>query len=235
MSVQEVIEARLGVVLGKRVGIRASGRTDAGVHAKGQVINFHVPTRLTPEEILRGLNSLLPDDIVVLSAEEVDESFHARFSAVSKVYEYHILNRPVPSALLRNYAWHVRSSLALKPMEECLKRICGHNDFSAFMASGSRATSTERNMLRAELVRPLPDRLKFTYEADGFLRHMVRNLTGTIVEVGKGKKTTDDFERIMRSGDRKQAGVTAPGHGLFLISVNYQREQNEIIQTNRKD
>ncbi len=140
--------------MGNRVGIRASGRTDAGVHAKGQVVNFHTRTSLTPDEILRGLNSLLPDDIVVLSAEEVDESFHARFSAVSKVYEYHILNRPVPSALLRNYAWHVRRPLAVEPMEECLKRICGRNDFSAFMASGSQASSTERNMLRAELDAP---------------------------------------------------------------------------------
>jgi tRNA pseudouridine38-40 synthase len=223
LSIQEVIESRLGVMLGKRVGIRASGRTDAGVHAKGQVVNFHALTNLKPDEILRGLNSLLPGDIVVLSAEEVDGAFHARFSAVSKVYEYHILNRPVPSALLRNYAWHVRRALAVEPMEECLRRICGLNNFSAFMASGSQASSTERNMLRAELARPRPDRLKFTYEANGFLRHMVRNLTGTIVEVGKGKRTTEDFERIIRSGDRRQAGMTAPGHGLYLMSVNYRQ------------
>jgi tRNA pseudouridine38-40 synthase len=221
LSIQEVVESRLGVMLGKRVGIRASGRTDAGVHAKGQVVNFHARTRLTPEEILRGLNSLLPGDIVVLSAEEVDESFHARFSALSKVYEYHVLNRPVPSALMRDYVWHVRRPLAVGPMKECLRRICGQNNFSAFMASGSGASSTERNMLRAELEQPQPDRLKFTYEANGFLRHMVRNLTGTIIEVGKGKWTTADFERIIESGDRKQAGMTAPGHGLYLISVNY--------------
>jgi len=223
LSVQEVIESRLGVILGKRVGLRASGRTDAGVHAKGQVANFHALTNLKPDEILRGLNSLLPDDIVVLSAEEVDESFHARFSAVSKVYEYQILNRPVPSALLRNYTWHVRRPLAVEPMEECLKKIWGWNNFSAFMASGSQVSSTERNMFRAELVRGRPDLLKFIFEANGFLRHMVRNLTGTIVEVGKGKKTTGDFERIVRSGDRRQAGMTAPGHGLYLISVNYQQ------------
>jgi tRNA pseudouridine38-40 synthase len=247
LSIQEVIESRLGVMLGKRVGIRASGRTDAGVHAKGQVVNFHARTRLTPEEILRGLNSLLPGDIVVLSAEEVGEDFHARFSAVSKVYEYHVLNSPVPSALLRNYAWHVRRPLSVEPMKECLERIRGRNDFSAFMATGSGASSTERNMLRAELVRLRSDRLKFTYEANGFLRHMVRNLTGTIVEVGKGKWTSGDFERIIRSGDRKQAGMTAPGHGLYLISVNYQRgefsrnelsewsEKNEIIREIRQD
>ncbi|MGA2935537.1 MAG: tRNA pseudouridine(38-40) synthase TruA [Syntrophobacteraceae bacterium] len=225
LSIQEVIESRLGVMLGNRVGVRASGRTDAGVHARGQVVNFHARTSLTPDEILRGLNSLLPGDIVVLSTEEVDQSFHARFSAVSKVYEYHILNRPVPSALLRNYAWHVRRPLAVEPMEECLKSICGQHNFSAFMAAGSQASSTERNILRAELVWSRPDRLKFTYEADGFLRRMVRNLTGTIVEVGKGKRTARDFERIIRSGDRKQAGMTAPGRGLYLISVNYQQSR----------
>ncbi|HYA41958.1 MAG TPA: tRNA pseudouridine(38-40) synthase TruA [Syntrophobacteraceae bacterium] len=235
LSIQEVMESRLGIMLGERVPIRASGRTDAGVHAKGQAVNFHARTKLTPDEVLRGLNSLLPDDIVVLSAQEVDESFHARFSAVSKVYEYHILNRPVPSALLRNYAWHVRRPLAVEPMQECLQRVCGLNDFSAFMASGSGASSTQRNMLRAELVRLHPDRIKFTYEADGFLRHMVRNLTGTIVEVGKGKMTASDFERIISSGDRRQAGMTAPGHGLYLISVNYQRDQNEAIGKNRQD
>ena len=228
ISIQEVIESRLGVMLGSRVGIHGSGRTDAGVHAKGQVVSFRTRTSLKADEILRGLNSLLPDDIVALKAEEVDESFHARFSAVSKVYEYHILNRAVPSALLRNYAWHVRRPLALAPMEECLKMICGLNDFSAFMASGSPTSSTERNMLRATLERPLPDRLKFTYEANGFLRRMVRNLTGTIVEVGKGKRTVDDFERVIRSGDRKQAGMTAPGHGLYLISVNYQENAEQF-------
>ena len=221
LSIQEVIESRLGVMLGQRVSINASGRTDAGVHAKGQVVNFRARTKLATEEILKGLNSLLPHDIVVLEAEEADHSFHARFSALSKVYEYHILNRPVASALLRNYTWHVRTTLAPAPMEECLRRICGQNDFSAFMASGSEVSSTSRNMFRAELEQIRPDRLKFTYESDGFLRHMVRNLTGTIVEVGKGKRTTEDFERIIRSGDRRQAGMTAPGRGLYLISVNY--------------
>jgi tRNA pseudouridine38-40 synthase len=243
LSIQEVIESRLGTMLGKRVGIRASGRTDAGVHAKGQVVNFYTGARLTVDEILKGINSLLPRDIVVLSAEEVEKSFHARFSAVSKVYEYHILNRPVPSALLRNYTWHVRRPLVPEPMEECLDSIRGRNDFSAFMASGSPVSSTERHMLRAELVQVRADRLKFIYEADGFLRHMVRNLTGTIVEVGKGKWTASDFDRIKRSGDRRQAGMTAPGHGLYLASVNYrksdqdfdQRDRHEIIQKNRQN
>ncbi|MCE5334013.1 MAG: tRNA pseudouridine(38-40) synthase TruA [Desulfobacteraceae bacterium] len=221
LSIQEVVETRLGVMFGRDVGVRASGRTDAGVHARGQVVNFYIRARLKPEEILRGLNSLLPDDIVVLAAEEVDESFHARFSALSKTYEYHILNRPVPSALLRNYVWHVRRELNPEPMEECLGMILGVNDFSAFMASGSPVNSTERNMFRATLEQPGPDSLKFTFEANGFLRHMVRNITGTVVEVGKGKRTPEDFARILRGRDRRQAGATAPAAGLYLMSVNY--------------
>ncbi len=229
LSIQEVVESRLGVMLGGKVSVRASGRTDSGVHAHGQVINFYSRTRMKPEEILKGLNSLLPNDIVVLEAEEMDDSFHARFSAVSKLYEYRILNRMVPSALLRNYAWHVRQPLQTAPMEECLRMIRGLNDFSAFMASGSPVNSTERNMFRAFMEQPRPDHLKFTYEANGFLRHMVRNLTGTIVEVGKGKRTPEDFARILASKDRRKAGATAPANGLYLISVCY--ATHEMITT----
>lgn len=221
LSIQEVVESRLGVMLGEEIGVRASGRTDAGVHARGQVINFYTRSRLKPDEILRGLNSLLPDDIVALESEEVDESFHSRFSAVSKIYEYHILNRPVPSALLRKYAWHIRRPLAVAPMEECLDIVRGPQDFSAFMASGSPVSSTERNLFRANMELPGSDYLKFVFEANGFLRHMVRNLVGTIVEVGKGKRTPEDFARILAGRDRRKAGITAPAHGLFLMIVKY--------------
>ncbi|MHC1727381.1 MAG: tRNA pseudouridine(38-40) synthase TruA [Syntrophobacteraceae bacterium] len=224
LSIQEVVESRLEIMFGQKMNVRASGRTDSGVHARGQVVNFYIRGKLKPEELLKGLNSLLPDDIVVLEADEVDESFHSRFSAVSKIYEYHILNRPVASALLRRYAWHVRRQLDTDAMEECLKMICGRNDFSAFMASGSPVSSTERIMFRAVLEQPAPDLLKFTYEANGFLRHMVRNITGTIVEVGKGKRTPVEFARIIEGGDRKKAGITAPGHGLYLMYVNYSRD-----------
>ncbi len=224
LSVQEIVESRLGVMLGDRVGVRASGRTDAGVHARGQVVNFYTRARLKPEEILRGLNSLLPGDIVVLDAEEVDESFHARFSAASKIYEYHILNRAVPSALLRKYAWHVRRPLSVAPMEECLKLICGMKNFSAFMTSGSPVSSTERHIMRTAIERPGADFLKFVFEANGFLRQMVRNLTGTLVEVGKGRRTPEEFAAILESGDRRKAGMTAPAHGLYLVSVNYGRD-----------
>ncbi len=221
LTIQEVLESRLEMILQVPVCAHASGRTDAGVHAGGQVVNFHARTRLDPGEILRGMNSVLPSDIVVLHAEEAPHSFHARFSAVGKTYEYHILNRAVPSALQRQYAWHIRQPLAVPPMVECLEAITGLHDFSAFMAAGSSVNSTERTVRRAELGQAGPDRLKFGFEANGFLRHMVRNLVGTLVEVGKEKRSPEDFLDVLASGDRKKAGMTAPAHGLFLAAVHY--------------
>lgn len=221
LTIQEVLESRLEIMLGAPIRVRGSGRTDAGVHARGQVVNFYCRTRLEPWEIQRGLNGLLPPEIVVLHADAVPDSFHARFSALSKVYEYSILNRVVPSALERQFAWHIRQPIALPPILECLEIIKGPHDFSAFMASGSSVTSTERCMLRAELKAPDSEHLLFSFEANGFLRHMVRNLVGTLVEAGKGIITPGDFAEILAGKDRRRAGMTAPAHGLCLISVNY--------------
>ena len=221
LTVQEVLESRLAVMLGGVVGVRASGRTDAGVHAKGQVANFYTRSRLSPEEIQRGLNSLLPPDIVIVECKEADLSFHARFSASSKVYEYRILNRPTPSALERMHSWHIRQGLAAGPMRACLETLIGVHDFSAFMAAGSSVSSTERHMLRTRLENPDPVHLVFSFEADGFLRYMVRNLVGTLVEVGRGKRTPEEFSRILAGRDRKSAGMTAPAHGLYLLAVHY--------------
>jgi tRNA pseudouridine38-40 synthase len=222
LSVQEVLESRLEIMLRTPVGVKASGRTDAGVHAKGQVINFHSRTSLQPGEIQRGLNSLLPPDIVVLHAEEVPHSFHARFSARSKTYEYRILNRAVPAALERQFTWHIRQRLDEKPMQECLERIRGQHDFAAFMASGSPVKSTERCIFRAELQSSADRRLHFTFEADGFLRHMIRNLVGTLVDAGRGKLTPADFSAILAGKDRRMAGMTAPARGLCLLAVHYE-------------
>ena len=221
LTLQEALELRLEVMLGGAVHVRGSGRTDAGVHARGQVVNFYARTRLQPDQILRGLNSLLPPDIVVLQAAEVPDSFHARFSAVSKAYEYRILNRPTASALERNRAWHIRQPLDAKVMEAALEGLLGCHDFRAFMAAGSSVRSTERCIYRAELERPEPERLVFRFVANGFLRHMVRNLVGTLVEVGRGKLTPVGLLDILASRDRRRAGRTAPAHGLYLDTVNY--------------
>lgn len=222
LTIQEVLEARLELMLGDSIRVRASGRTDAGVHARGQVVNFYSRTKLNAGEIQRGLNSLLPADIVVLSANELPRSFHARFSAKSKVYQYRILNRQTPSALARQFAWHVRVPLAVSQMRECLETITGLHDFAAFMASGSSVTSTERHIYRAQLTCLTEHHLVFTFEANGFLRHMVRNLVGSLVEVGKGKWTPGDFAAILAGRDRRRAGMTAPAHGLYLVTVRYE-------------
>ena len=222
LTIQEVLESQLEIIFGELIRTRASGRTDAGVHARGQVISFYADTSLQPGELQRALNSLLPSDIVVLYAEEVDHSFHARFSVASKIYEYRILNRPAPSALERQFVWHIRKPLDRSSMAECLEIIAGHHDFSAFMASGSSVTSTDRSMYRATLESPDEDHLIFVFEANGFLRHMVRNLVGTLVEVGRGKLTYGDFLGILAGKDRRLAGMTAPARGLYLVSVRHE-------------
>jgi len=221
LTIQEVLESRIEIMLGGPIRVRGSGRTDAGVHARRQVVNFYARTRLKPREIQRGLNSLLPADIVVLEAEEVADSFHARFSASSKTYEYRILNRETPSALERNSAWLIRRRLEARPVLECLPGLVGVHDFSAFMAAGSSVKTTERSIYRAELSLPAPDHWVFLFEANGFLRHMVRNLVGTLVDVGRGKLSPEGFVEIMDSKDRRRAGMTAPAHGLFLVDVKY--------------
>lgn len=221
LTIQEVLESRIEVMLGGPIRVKGSGRTDAGVHARRQVANFYARTRLAPHEIQRGLNSLLPPDIVVLHAEEVPDSFHARFSALSKTYEYHILNRETPSALERTTSWHIRRPLTDGPIQECLAVLVGSRDFSAFMASGSSVKSTERHIYQARMQRPDPEHMVFHFEANGFLRHMVRNLVGTLVEVGKGKLSLQGFLDVVNSRDRRRAGMTAPAHGLFLVNVSY--------------
>lgn len=224
LTIQEVLESRLEVMLRNPIRVRASGRTDAGVHARGQVVNFYAHTRMQPTEIMQGLNSLLPADIVVLSAEEAPDSFHARFSACSKIYEYRILNRPQPSALERNRAWHIRHELDKPAIEQCLRLITGRHDFSAFMGAGSSVKSTERCIHRAQLLVPEPHHVLFVFEADGFLKHMVRNLVGTLVDVGKGKLTPAAFGGVLAGRNRRLAGMTAPAHGLCLVAVVYAGE-----------
>ncbi|MCK8602043.1 tRNA pseudouridine(38-40) synthase TruA [Desulfoferrobacter suflitae] len=222
LTIQEVLESRLEIMLRSFIRVRASGRTDAGVHARGQVVNFYAHTNMGASQIQRGLNSLLPADIVVLDAQEVPHSFHARFSAVSKVYEYRILNRPTPSALERRFSWHVRRPLAVGPMQESLRLLTGSHDFSAFMAAGSSVKSTQRTIYRAELRVHEPWHLVFLFEANGFLRHMVRNIVGTLVDAGKGAMSRATLGEILASKDRRRAGMTAPAHGLYLMSVHYQ-------------
>jgi tRNA pseudouridine38-40 synthase len=220
-TVQAEIEAAIATMTRQKVTVHGSGRTDAGVHALGQVASFRCKTRLAPEDFLSGLNGLLPADVAVLECREAPEDFHARYSAKSKVYRYHILNRALPSAVERRFCWHVRKPLDPAAMNRGARRLLGTHDFSSFEAAGSPRSHSRRSVLSAGWEKFETDRLCLTLEADGFLRCMVRNITGTLVEVGAGKRQAEDMTRVLASCDRHQAGPTAPAHGLFLVAVHY--------------
>jgi tRNA pseudouridine38-40 synthase len=220
-TIQEEVEKAVFTITGQQVSLTGSGRTDAGVHAYGQVANFKCETNLGPQDLFRGLNSLTADDIVIRGCEEVEASFHARYNVKSKTYIYKILNRPDPAAIGRQYAWHIRKELNLEDMRTASATLIGSQDFKAFEGAGSPRAHTTRSVFKASLVEEQDGYLAFEIEADGFLRFMVRNIVGTLVEVGLGKISPADFKRILESKDRDQAGATAPAHGLFLKNVNY--------------
>ncbi len=222
LTIQEVIESRLAIMTGENVTVWASGRTDAGVHALGQAAHFLSRTKIPHDALWKGLNSLLPEDIVIRELKQVHRKFHARFHAKSKVYEYRILNRPLRSALLRNYVWHVPHELDISSIESALDILKGEHDFKAFQASGSKVKNTVRKLFRAEVAKKPNDMLVFTFEANGFLRYMVRNLVGTLIDLGKGKFTVEQINEILESRDRQKAGMTAPARGLYLVEVKYE-------------
>jgi tRNA pseudouridine38-40 synthase len=172
--------------------------------------------------IQKALNSLLPSSIVVLKCQQVELDFHARYGTKSKTYHYRIYNHPMPKAIGRQYAWHIRRPLDTDAMRAAAQVLIGLHDFSAFEGSGSPRSHSLRQILKADfMVGNKPGYLIFEIEADGFLRFMVRNIVGTIVEVGFGKKDLDTFTAVLHSRDRRQAGATAPPHGLFLVKVFY--------------
>ena len=220
-TIQGEIENALMIMTGDSITVIGSGRTDAGVHALSQAANFRCNTLLTPEAFLKGLNSLLPEDIVITSCKVVSEKFHARYDVKSKVYDYRILNRLLPAAVSRQYAWHVRKKLDLVAMQEALRFAIGSHDFKAFEGTGSPRASTDRCILNADFLKTDNDYVILKIEGDGFLKFMVRNIVGTLVDVGLGKITPDDFKQILISKDRNLAGITAPAHGLFLMEVKY--------------
>jgi tRNA pseudouridine38-40 synthase len=220
-SIQQEIETALATMVGKRVVLHGSGRTDAGVHAYGQVANFCCETDLTPEIFQKGLGSLLPEDIVIRDCRTVAESFHARYDVKSKIYHYKIWNGMVPAAIGRQYAWYIRRKLDTGAMRSALAHITGTHDFKAFEGTGSPRSHTIRKVLAADLSENTNGWVIFKIEADGFLRFMVRNIVGTLVDVGLDKITADEFKKILESKDRRNAGATAPPRGLFLMEVKY--------------
>lgn len=221
-TLQETIETALSVMTKETIRVIGSGRTDAGVHALGQTANFHTLTAITSKGFQAGLNSLLPDDIVIRACDPVPDDFHARFSARYKTYRYMIRNQALPAAIGRQYAWHIRKKLDVAAMRASARHIIGTHDFKSFEGSGSPRADTIRTVLGADIIQTPAGDVMFEVTATGFLRYMVRNLTGALVQAGLGKISIDDFRAVLEARDRNRAGPTAPPHGLFLISVLYE-------------
>jgi tRNA pseudouridine38-40 synthase len=220
-TIQQEIELALSTLTAGQVTLNGSGRTDAGVHAFGQVANFLCQTDLSEAVIQKGLNSLQPDDIVIKDCRLVDKGFHARYDVKSKVYHYQIINRNLPSAIGRQYAWFIRRKLDTAAMRSAITHLIGSHDFKAFEGTGSPRSHTTRRIMAADLIEHKDGSLIFNIEADGFLKYMVRNIVGTLVDVGLGKITPARFSDILASKNRNNAGATAPAHGLFLMEVKY--------------
>ncbi len=221
LSIQEVIETLLARLTGDAVKLHGSGRTDAGVHALGQIANFHTLSHIPLKAFHAGLNSLLPPDIAVLEAAEVPPEFHARKSARAKTYEYRILNRANRSPLHHHYGWWIAARLDLDAMAAAAALLPGEHDFSAFRGSGSGNRNPVRQISAARWQTHPGGWLRFTVTANGFLRGMVRSLVGTMVEVGKGKWSPDKLNDLLLTGERSLAGPTAPPQGLYLVEVVY--------------
>ena len=221
LTIQEIVEEKLEVMTGAPVKVIASGRTDAGVHAINQVCNFTTRSSIGPEAFRQGLNSMLPDDIFIKDAQYVALEFHARYAVRAKIYEYRILNRDEHDVFLRHYTWHIRWPLNKDEMAKCLSVVTGCHDFSSFRSSGSDNINPIRTISRAGLVCNEEGLVKIRIEADGFLRHMVRNIVGTVVEAGMGRMDFQGFEKILAAKDRCAAGKKAPAQGLFLMEVFY--------------
>ncbi len=221
LTLQEVVEEALKRITQEEVRVIASGRTDAGVHALGQVANFRTASRARLQAFEGGLNSILPDDIAVLEAREVPLEFHARQAARAKTYEYRILNRAQRSPLHHHYGWWIAYPLNLEAMARAGAALVGEHDFQAFMASGSGVTRTVRRVSAATWKSHPGGWLRFSITANGFLRGMVRSLVGTLAEVGRGQRPPEDLGELLAHPDRRRVGPTAPPGGLYLVGVEY--------------
>ena len=219
-SIQAALESALRRMTQSPITLHGSGRTDAGVHALGQTAHFKCRTRLRPEELQKGMNGLLPGDIVVRSCRAVPLDFHARFDSRWKMYRYRICNQPVRRAVGRQYAWHIYRPLDMAAMADGARHLVGRHDFKTFESSGSPRAHTVRDVMAASWQKT-DDHLVFEIQADGFLRFMVRNIVGTLVAVGMGKRSAGDIPDLLAAADRRLAPATAPPQGLFLIHVQY--------------
>jgi tRNA pseudouridine38-40 synthase len=219
-SVQERLNTAISAVADETISCIGSGRTDTGVHASGQVVHFDARARRSSRAWLLGINSNLPHDINILWTKELEPEFHARYSARKRVYEYSILNRPVRSALARHRAWWLRRPLDELAMAAAAGSLLGTHDFSSFRAAGCQSHSPVRNVMGIEVTRR-GDWIVVKCEANAFLHHMVRNILGSLVEIGLGDQPVEWMRELLAARDRKLAGITAPAAGLVLTRIEY--------------
>jgi tRNA pseudouridine38-40 synthase len=223
-TIQGAIEATWQRLTQESLRLTAAGRTDAGVHALGQVVGLATETRLPNADLHRGLNALLPEDIAVVTIEEARENFHATYDAIGKRYQYRIHNARSPSVFARNYTWHVPQPLDAAAMHAAGQALVGRHDFSSFETAGSERPDSIRTIHELIGLRRTgehADRITIDVHGDGFLYNMVRTIVGTLVEVGIGKRDTNWPAEVLAAQDRRRAGQTAPPHGLFLVRVDY--------------
>jgi tRNA pseudouridine38-40 synthase len=220
-TIQEAVETAVFQLTQDTVSVIGAGRTDSGVHALGQVASFRIERPWTPREWIRGLNARLPEDIAVRSAAIVPDDFHARYAARGKLYQYRILNRGERPALDRAYVWHVHKALDQQAMEQAATFLVGSHDFSSFEGSLTDNEDPVCNLRQLSLSRQ-GDLLTIHAYADRFLKHMVRSIVGTLVEVGHARRKPDALKTILAAKDRTAAGRTAPPQGLFLVRVDYE-------------
>ena len=220
LNIQGTIESAIASITGEEIELNASGRTDAGVHAIGQVANFKTNSSLSINKFAIAINSRLKKSIVIKKAEEVDENFHARYNCKKKTYKYIINNSEYGTAIYRGLEYHVPQKLNIEAMKKAIKYFEGEHDFKAFKASGTSSKSSIRTIYKAD-VEKIDDKIIITLTGNGFLYNMVRIISGTILEVGLEKIAPEEILKIIEQKDRTKAGKTLPAHGLYLVNVEY--------------
>ncbi len=226
-TIQGALETALARIIGVPIRVEASGRTDAGVHASGQVVAFRTHREIPPARLLNALNALTPPDISVRSLVEVAEDFDPRRNATSREYVYRIWNASVPSPFWRRYAWFLRRRIDVDVMNRAAAVLLGQHDFTSFRAAGCDSDSPVRLVYQSEFERRA-EMIVYRVKATAFLRHMVRNFVGTLVQVGFRERDPEDIRILLERRDRTQAGPTAPAHGLCLAAVNYSATDGSV-------
>lgn len=220
-SIQQFLELAIATFTKEKVMVHGSGRTDAGVHALAQVAHFDLKKDYPTHVVQRAINHFLkPNKVIVTNCEIVDDEFHARFSAKRRLYQYVVLSRSAPSLLFENKVWHVKEKLDIKRMQAAADLLIGQHDFSSFRATHCQALSPIKTVEEIKIIQE-GDKILFNLKAPSFLHHMVRNIVGTLVLVGKGKWRIEDIKKALDAKDRKAGGPTAPAQGLYFVRVEY--------------